>query len=597
MVRVPGCETVYEVANQWRERCIVDEKSLLWPEETTWTEAHLQHSIELLGHTGPSSADYWGFLGQILDGEHPAVSRLISDLTVIYHLAPVWVRPETKRQAVRQVLVAAGDPQPPLLNVVDSAFDEAVMTVATPYLSKDVGLEYFADVVLRAKRGDPPSNDRDNLESHADASLSERKGGAIQARNILMHLCFPDDYEAISSRSAKIQIVSSLGQGLPVNSSTDAALQIIRTRLEQELGRPGFSFYEEDIQQMWKESNASEVSSDSRITLDGTKVIEVERQKAPYLRYLHKKTYLDAIDLVEIESLLLDKKQIIFEGPPGSGKTFLADLFARYFTENPLEGEHDERIEVVQFHQSYGYEDFVQGIRPVTDGEGRLQYRVMPGIFLQHCERARANPDKRFVLIIDEINRGNLSRIFGELLMLLEYRDKKVRLPYAAGDGVAEQSHLQIPPNLYLIGTMNSTDRSLAMIDYALRRRFFFYRLLPVVNGQATVLERWLAGQDFTTAQQTHVLDVLRPDQPGDRQAPLGRFPDRPLLLHGCRHRRAGGARSRLAEGAATLLEEYFHTARGADEIIEALAPRPPLPRACTGRKIDDPDHLDDGVE
>ncbi len=139
--------------------------------------------------------------------------------------------------------------------------------------------------------------------------------------------------------------------------------------------------------------------------------------------------------LDEIESLLLDKKQIIFEGPPGSGKTFLADLFARYFTENPLEGEHDERIEVVQFHQSYGYEDFVQGIRPVTDGEGRLQYRVMPGIFLQHCERARANPDKRFVLIIDEINRGNLSRIFGELLMLLEYRDKKVRLPYAAGDG------------------------------------------------------------------------------------------------------------------------------------------------------------------
>ena len=131
-------------------------------------------------------------------------------------------------------------------------------------------------------------------------------------------------------------------------------------------------------------------------------------------------------------------------------------------------------------------------------GEGRLQYQVMPGIFLQHCERARANPDKRFVLIIDEINRGNLSRIFGELLMLLEYRDKKVRLPYAAGDGAAEQSHLQIPPNLYLIGTMNSTDRSLAMIDYALRRRFFFYRLLPVVDGQASVLERWLAGQDFT---------------------------------------------------------------------------------------------------
>jgi 5-methylcytosine-specific restriction protein B len=197
----------------------------------------------------------------------------------------------------------------------------------------------------------------------------------------------------------------------------------------------------------------------------------------------------------------------------------------------------------------------------------------MPGIFLQLCERAKANPDKRFVLIIDEINRGNLSRIFGELLMLLEYRDKRVRLPYSTGDGTSGPTHLAIPPNLYLIGTMNSTDRSLAMIDYALRRRFFFYRLLPVVDGKAAVLERWLAGKGFAEVDQRRVLSYfvsmnarISESLSSDFQIGHSYFMADDIVEE-------AGLRRVWRHALKPLLEEYFHTARGLEQVIAELAP------------------------
>lgn len=196
---------------------------------------------------------------------------------------------------------------------------------------------------------------------------------------------------------------------------------------------------------------------------------------------------------------------MIFEGPPGAGKTYVAELFARHFTGNALEGPHDERIVVVQFHQSYGYEDFVQGIRPETNAIGQLEYRVRDGVFKRLCDTAARNPEENFVIVVDEINRGNISRVFGELLFLLEYRDKRVSLPYSRPD----DPPFSIPKNVYMIGTMNTTDRSLAQIDYALRRRFFFYRMLPIVDGAAPVLERWLEKQNFGQEDQERALRLF----------------------------------------------------------------------------------------
>ena len=164
------------------------------------------------------------------------------------------------------------------------------------------------------------------------------------------------------------------------------------------------------------------------------------------------------------------KKNIIIQGPPGVGKTFVARKLA--YT---LIGEsNDARIGFVQFHPSYSYEDFVQGIRPGEDG-----FKVKNGVFYDFCIQARKS-NKPFVVIIDEINRGNISKIFGELLMMIESdkRDHSIRLTYSSPG-----EDFSIPENLYIIGTMNTADRSLSLIDFALRRRFSFFKLNTEISS------------------------------------------------------------------------------------------------------------------
>ena len=185
------------------------------------------------------------------------------------------------------------------------------------------------------------------------------------------------------------------------------------------------------------------------------------------------KPFISKEKFLKIVSLLDRKKNIILEGAPGVGKTFLARKIAYQ-----LIGEvKDENIEMVQFHQSYSYEDFIQGIRPSDNGS----FEVRNGIFYNFCQKAHRS-EEPFVFIIDEINRGNLSKIFGELMMLIEAdkRSKKyaIKLTYSE----EEDDRFFIPNNVYIIGCMNTADRSLAIVDYALRRRFAFCLILPEFN-------------------------------------------------------------------------------------------------------------------
>jgi 5-methylcytosine-specific restriction enzyme B len=181
--------------------------------------------------------------------------------------------------------------------------------------------------------------------------------------------------------------------------------------------------------------------------------------------------------------LLNDKRQIVLYGPPGTGKTYLAQAICRELVET-AGGEY----EVVQFHPSYAYEDFFEGLRPrlQQDGSAGVSFEIVHGPLRRMAARATENPSAPFVLIIDEINRANLAKVFGELYFLLEYRGTSVALQYS-------DDMFLLPRNLFIIGTMNTADRSIALVDAAMRRRFYFQGLFPTEAPIDGLLTRWLA--------------------------------------------------------------------------------------------------------
>ena len=176
---------------------------------------------------------------------------------------------------------------------------------------------------------------------------------------------------------------------------------------------------------------------------------------------------------------LKDKRQVIFQGPPGTGKTYVAKRIAEWCQ------EHGGEFEIVQFHPSYSYEDFVEGFRPTLTAGGQAGFKLTEGPLRRIAEKAENNPDSTFILVIDEINRGNVAKVLGELYFLLEYRNDKVSLQYSG-------EKFSLPENLWFIGTMNTTDRSIALVDAALRRRFYFFGFFPDEPPVQGMLERWL---------------------------------------------------------------------------------------------------------
>jgi len=225
-------------------------------------------------------------------------------------------------------------------------------------------------------------------------------------------------------------------------------------------------------------------------------------------------------NFMNIKKTIEQKKQIILQGPPGTGKTYealhfiynqlkktfleLADISYDDFVNRnyeTLDGEVEKEIidkinsrwEIVQFHPNYSYEDFVQGIITKTSEHG-LEFVVKDKIFLELCKRANLDPDNKYFLIIDEINRGDLSKIFGELILGLEYRKVKIRTTYSHTINNDEAtSELNIPTNLYIIGTMNTADKSISFLDYALRRRFAFINSKP----QRDIIENFIIDESL----------------------------------------------------------------------------------------------------
>jgi 5-methylcytosine-specific restriction protein B len=263
---------------------------------------------------------------------------------------------------------------------------------------------------------------------------------------------------------------------------------------------------------------------------------------------LAKSLYIDLNWLADTVDLLREKKQLILYGPPGTGKTYLAQEMARFLTEQT---GGDYRL--VQFHPSYSYEDFVEGFRPQAGATpGTVAFGLEPGPFKQLVQDAAENISRAYVLVVDEINRANLAKVFGELYFLLEYRDRVISLQYSPTE------EFRLPQNVYLIGTMNTADRSIARVDAAMRRRFAWQGLFPGEPPVDAMLRDWLAAERLP-ADRASLLDALNA-RLGDRDAAIG-----PAYLMTRRVGTPDGLARVWRHHILPLLEERYSGEPGAD--------------------------------
>ena len=486
-------EQTYQAAKRFKANALLTDDSLFTPGVPIWATNLLgELRVRFLDRPDVGDGDFWGKLQRQLtdspaemDDSPAEVFQLMGEVLYVYYLILARVKPETKQSNISKVLSWSPQPAGPMPRELTDGLRSGFINLgnARMNLAFLVGtlietVEQWKELEMLEKLRliDSPLEFKDFLFGVRFRSrlLENRQNSGDAERHVLLHILFPDYFESIlADEKNKIAAAANFAPYIAQpTEDVDLKIQQIRQGLEAELGVNGFSFYEPPVVERWKG--------------DVPPKPPPKPPPPPDLQSLANRLYLPVGFLQEIEQLLTERRQVIFQGPPGTGKTYVARELAQV-----LAGGADpaDRVKLVQFHPSYAYEDFVQGFRPKPSADGQVSFYLRDGPLLRAAERAKEqakqDPEAKHYLIIDEINRGNLAAVFGELYFLLEYRGEKMKLQYS-------EDAFSLPENLFIIGTMNTADRSIALVDLALRRRFYFVEFRPDEEPVKGVLRRWL---------------------------------------------------------------------------------------------------------
>ena len=325
-------------------------------------------------------------------------------------------------------------------------------------------------------------------------------------RFALMYLVHPDSFVSIVSSVHKSAIRETfLGEIEEPTDDEDKDLLAITLALQKKSKGPA-RYYRDPLRPIWQGNPVVAAGGADSAELAGETVQPALVSDFPEANdALAARLHSPRAWVQSMLTLLQRRKQIVFYGPPGTGKTFIASALADHVT--------DGSASIVQFHPSYSYEDFVAGFRPEVGDQG-LVYKLAEGPFLRIAREAAKNPERHYILVIDELNRANISKVFGELYFLLEYREREIDLLYGGGT-------FRMPKNVFIIGTMNTSDRSIALLDAAMRRRFAFVELHPDTKPTNGIHRSWLRERGASEVS-ADLLDELnrRIDDPAGRIGP-----------------------------------------------------------------------------
>ena len=481
-----GVEQVYAAAQQWAQCALESDGSLFTPGKPIWTP-ELLDVLQALFLNQPDEGKESTFpkLERQLDGAPPEAYQLMAEVLYFQYLVHHGIKGDTKRERVSRVLKWSGQEVTIPADLI-AGLTPGIATVGASFSS---GLPFYLGFIIEFVRqwketspseqesrlSDPWAFKRfaTNIKFHSELLRLPKNVAKTRVQyHAMLHLVHPDTFEGIVSDGYKATIAAAdklAHYATTSDDDVDRKIGQIRQALETKI-RKNFQFWDGDIRALWDPSKALPNG-------DGP---PPKPPPPPDLQSLADRLYLPVDFLQEIEQLLTEKRQVIFQGPPGTGKTYVARELARVLAGD----DADNRVTLVQFHPSYAYEDFVQGFRPTLTA-GQAGFELRDGPLLRAAERARRDEGGKHYLIIDEINRGNLAAVFGELYFLLEYRGENMQLQYS-------DAAFSLPKNLFIIGTMNTADRSIALVDLALRRRFYFVEFYPDKEPVKGVLRRWL---------------------------------------------------------------------------------------------------------